>query len=341
MPASRALVTPTERLLALRRADLFRELATPDLDVLSSVLREAVFRKGEVIQRADRPPTALHLVVEGTIEILRDDVRSQRLHAPFALGALDLFAGLGGGMRATALTEVVALRAPTEVMLELIEDHFTILHHILRVSARLLVTSLPRFAADRVVPANRDLPPCRVRERPLNLVERIVFLRRMPMFGQASLDSVAALAAHFREVRHPAGVELWHEGGRAEDILCLVDGAVRGGSRSSPGTVRYEPYAMLGGLAAMAEAPHYQRCVTETPIVGLLVEPNRLIDLIEDDFEMALSMVGGLARETLDVERQLHEQREPQKTPMSAAPIPAGTSETEAPSPSPSSPSNR
>ncbi|PKN59401.1 MAG: hypothetical protein CVU56_00730 [Deltaproteobacteria bacterium HGW-Deltaproteobacteria-14] len=307
--SDRALVTSLERLLALRRSELFRDLPTRDLEVLAGLLREAVFRAGEVIQPADQPATTLHLIVEGAIELVRDEVVRRRVEAPFALGSLAVFAGRDGGTRATALTEVVALRIPADVIAEVVEDHFNVLDQLLRATARQLISEVRLLTGDRVVPGPADRPPCRVFERPLDLVERLIFLRRMPMFAPASLDSVAEISTHFRELRYPAGHELWREGERPVDILCLVHGAVRGTTAAHPGVVLYRDYAMLGALSVLGQAPHYQRCVTDTPVVVLAVAGGQILDALEDNFEMAMVLLGGLARETFDVERRLHEQR--------------------------------
>lgn len=304
----RALVNPIERLLTMRASALFRDLPSRELEMLGQYAQEVVYQRGDVIQPEDRPPAAVHLIVDGKAEVRRAGYRPMRLSAPDRIGALELFARSDGGTRVTALTEVVTLRFPSDLVLEVIEDQFVVLHALLKGSAEKLIGLYSRLMSSRDLPDSSERAPCRCAGREMNLVERLVYLRRMPLFAESSLDAVTELARALVEVHVPAGEVLWRVGDEARSLCCVVRGSALATIPGNPATIRYRDYALLGGICSLAEAPRYHDAVAETPLVLLELEVSRLLDVIEDNHEMGLAILGGLAKELLDVQRRLEEQ---------------------------------
>ncbi|MCA9517475.1 MAG: cyclic nucleotide-binding domain-containing protein [Myxococcales bacterium] len=304
----RSLVNPMERVLAMRASPIFHDLPAVELDTMAEYAREVVYRRGDVLQSADRPPAAIHLIVEGDVEVVRDDAVAMRLSAPAGVGALDLFARTDGGTRVTALTEVLALSFPVDLVLEIIEDQFAVLHAILKRSAAQLIETYAKIEGDRDIPDASERPPCRCVGDMMNLVERLVFLRRMPIFAQSSLDAVTEIARAFREVRVPAGETLWRVGDEAKTLLALVDGQALATIPGTSSKVRYHRYSMLGAMCSLAQVPRYHDMVAVTPLVLLEADGSRLLDVIEDNHEMGLTILSGLAREMIDVQRRLRDE---------------------------------
>ncbi|PKN57968.1 MAG: hypothetical protein CVU56_08245 [Deltaproteobacteria bacterium HGW-Deltaproteobacteria-14] len=292
-----------ERLLVMRRNPVFTGLPPQDLEVLSQLGRESVFRRGELLQHQDEPILTTHLIVEGVVEVMRDGVVGERVEAEGGVGGPDFFAQRRLGLRATALTEVVALSFSTDVLLEVLEDQFSIVRRLFRMTTKAFIEMMRRLPGDRDMPDLRARPPCRHLGRPLDLVERLVFLRRMPGFTESSVDTMTEIAKAFEEVRLPAGHTLWREGEASSRIICVVDGLVRETAAGRPGVVRNHPYAMMGAATSFAEQPHFMTATTVTPVVALVIDLGRLLDVLEDNFEMSMALLGLLMRRVFALRR--------------------------------------
>ena len=73
MSRSRTSMSPMERVLALRTIPLFQELSTADLRRLADLAEERSFADGEVISSEGEIGDELHLVLSGTVGVMRGD----------------------------------------------------------------------------------------------------------------------------------------------------------------------------------------------------------------------------------------------------------------------------
>jgi AAA family ATP:ADP antiporter len=77
------------------------------------------------------------------------------------------------------------------------------------------------LAAHRLADKRRDLWT-----EPLPAVELADRLRTIPLFDFVSVDELFRIAGMGRQVRHPGGRELYHEGAQADDVQFLLEGSV-------------------------------------------------------------------------------------------------------------------
>jgi len=307
MPDNGRLVSPIERLLAMQRTALFRNLCAADLEVFAEHGIEVVYRKGDVVQAPDRPVSSVILTIEGDLDVTRDDGVSVRVAAPGGFGGLDIFGDTSGGTSVVAATEVIALRFDGDLVLDILEDNFAVLRAVLQLSGRTLIDGIRKIQEDHDVPDVPKLPACPCVDHRLDLVERLVYLRRMPMFVDASLDAMTGLARACTERRFPAGYTLWREGEPSMTVLFIVAGEIRGRMAGNPAVARYHPYGFLGGLSVLAGTDRLETAVTETPVVALSIDGNRLLDAVEDNFAMGLSILRRLSHGIMDLQRRLWE----------------------------------
>jgi HEAT repeat protein len=71
MGRSRTSISPMERVLALGKIPLFSALSTADLRHVADVAEERSFSEGEVISTEGETGDELHLIVEGTVSVIR------------------------------------------------------------------------------------------------------------------------------------------------------------------------------------------------------------------------------------------------------------------------------
>ena len=173
---------------------------------------------------------------------------------------------------------------------DLMEDDFAVLAHVLRFVAGEIIETYLKLDGDYQAPEKIWPIPLhlQVEGRDLDLVERILAIRQVPAFGRSSLDSVARYARLLKEVHVPAGEVLWREGDPCRNYLHVVRGQFRGERRGGCGLLTYGPPSMPGlfGVLSGRERRWYTATV-ETPIVALQVDRELILDLLEDDFEMA------------------------------------------------------
>jgi CRP-like cAMP-binding protein len=110
------------------------------------------------------------------------------------------------------------------------------------------------------------------------------------------------------QVPFPAGHVFWREGDRATRICLVVEGNVACASSraGAPFSFRVGPGRPLGVLESVAGEPRWFDAVAETP--GVLIEDDveRLIDLFEDNTDVALDYLAWVSRTTLElIEREL------------------------------------
>lgn len=301
MPESPRLVTSLQRILYLRRLPALATLPGADIAAIAEHAQERFFPPGSVLLREGEPVTAVYFVVEGSLSVQRRGVLLGRVGAGTAIGGFGLFArDPEGGARVAAETDTLALELDADTMLEVLEDRFSILHHILRDFSRQLIDLVVRFRLDptRGIPGY-DLPVDPTRE--LDLVERIFFLRKMQVFQRASINALAELSRAMAQVRFEPGLTLWREGDAGPGIFLILSGTVRASSEARGLRFQPGPGFPLGAVEAVGEVPRWYDAVTETRLVALQGNVEALIDVFEDNSEMAMQYLQVMAQAMLDI----------------------------------------
>lgn len=300
MPERPALVGPLQRILYLKRLPNLATLPAGELAVVAEQIQERFFPAGSVLLREGQPVGAGYFVVEGSLTLHRRGTFMGRFGPGAGVGWVGLLARDPEGAQVVADADTLALELDADTLLELFEDRFPILIHVLRDFCRQLVDLVVRFRLDptRGVPAPRlKVDP----SRELDLVERIFFLRQMEVFQRASINALAELSRAMNQVRFEPGVTLWREGEPGPGIYLILSGHVRAFSEARGLSFRAGPGFPLGAVEAVAEVPRFFDAVTETRLVALQGNVDSLIDVFEDNFEMAMDYLQVMAQVMLDI----------------------------------------
>lgn len=289
----RAGLSSLERMLVLKKLPSIGALPSSDLALVAEVARERFFPKGSVLFTEGEPVPALHLITYGSVEVRRGGVVIGAVQAGNGIGALGLFSGDPFGIDAVALEDTSTLEIEADLMFDLFEDRFSLLHHILRDVSRQLLDQTVELGLDpaRLMPRFENVEAA----GDLDLVERIFFLRRMPVFSKASINSLFEVSRGMTEIRFPPGTTLWTEGEIAPGVFLVTGGRLR---CRSLGGLDFEAGAgfPLGAVEALAEAPRWYDAVTETTVTGLQGPIETLLDVFEDNFELARHYLAGITR---------------------------------------------
>ncbi|KPJ93720.1 MAG: hypothetical protein AMS18_05205 [Gemmatimonas sp. SG8_17] len=298
MTRDRQFVAPVERLLQLRMLPALDRLPPVFLGAIAQRTRERLFRQGALLLDPLRPVGAAYLVVEGRVAVGTDGEQRPAVGAGTAVGFLELLARIERGIEARALSDTLTLELDWDAHLDLCDDHFAILHTYLQFLAGRLVsemTVIPAGTGPGATPASRLAA-----DGTLDLVQRVLALGNDAAFSTSSLDAIAELARHAVAVRYGAGDNLWSRGEAAAGFVLVTAGSVRcvlqdGQSRHA------EPTVALGLHEALAGLPHWFDATAASPVSGLEIHVDPLLDILEDHLELGMDLMSKLARQLLGV----------------------------------------
>jgi CRP-like cAMP-binding protein len=299
MPDRARLVPPLERMLYLKRVPMLSGLPGSDIAVIADAATEKFFPTGTVVFREGVPVGAVHFVVQGSLATMCRGVRIGGLGPGSGVGGVALFARDPLGSQVVAEEDTLTLELEADAVSEVLDDHFPILHHVLREMSRRCIRLLTRFRLDPSVGIPEG--PVDVREAgEIDLVDRIFFLRRMAVFQRSSITALADLGRAMAQVRFEPGTVLWREGEPAPSIFLVRSGRVQ--ARGSSGvTFRPGPGFPLGALEALGEVPRWYDAVAETPVVALQGHVGVLVDVFEDSFGMAMDYLAAICQSSLRI----------------------------------------
>lgn len=284
----------TERILRLRGVPVFRGMASNDLAQLAVAVEPRTFQRGDVLLREDEPPRSFFLLGSGTVTMRRQGRRIGTVRGPGGVGFLSFLARSAGGTAAVAESFVEAYEVPGDAMAEIFEDHFAVLLGTIRWVGERLITENRAAAPPPYVPPEDALHQL-IGDGELGIVERIFLLRRTRAFAHANVNSLARIARRMEEVRVPPGTRLWKPGDVADFSLFVVKGMLHQSWDGGEKVQTMGPGYVIGGAESLVGVPRWNELVADEPLVLLKGQREALIDLFEDDRELAmhfLSLLG-------------------------------------------------
>jgi CRP-like cAMP-binding protein len=293
-----------ERILYLKKLPAFAGLPTADLAAIAELQVERSVRAGEVLLKGGEEPRGVYLVLEGAIDCHRRSRFVGRVGPGGSMGGLVLFAQDRDGVQAVAATEGRVLELDGESLLDVLEDRFRVLHHVLRGTCRQLLDLVIRAKTKPFQSLATAAPakyPIKDATKDLDLVERIFFLRSIIPFQRSSINALAELSRTTTQVRFPAGTVLWKAGELGATAYLILEGTVTGRVAESGVTFGTGPGAPLGASEMMAELPRWYDATAETVVVALQGSTEALLDVFEDNYEMARDYLALWARAVLSI----------------------------------------
>ncbi len=132
----------------------------------------------------------------------------------------------------------------------------------------------------------------------LGELDRMLFLRGVPLFSQLDPEDLQRLAATATERLYGQDEALVREGDSGDELIVLVDGRVRV-VRTEGDTERllrtYEAGDHIGELAVLRDRPRAATVIAETPVRGLVIGGEGLRAILTERPEAAMAMLGTLA----------------------------------------------
>ena len=141
------MMTTIERVILLRRVDVFTGVPTEKLAELAAVSEEVDRLEGDVLFRESEPSDALYLVIHGEIRLTAEGQWVADVGPEEAIGTWALFDDEPRIATATVTRDARLLRIRTNRFQELLSDHTEIAQAVLRTLAQRF-RSLARDSTD-------------------------------------------------------------------------------------------------------------------------------------------------------------------------------------------------
>ncbi len=143
------MLTPVERVLILKGADLLKDVGPRHLLGLANLAREVEIFRGDKIYGEDDPADALYIVVEGRVDLWTGDRKMSEVGPGEAFGTWSLVDDSARGHRAECVEDGLALALHREEFYDFASGDLTLLQELVRVLAkrlRALVAERPEEA---------------------------------------------------------------------------------------------------------------------------------------------------------------------------------------------------
>ena len=289
------IVSPVDRILYLRTLPALTGLSMRDLARLAARTNEKFYRKGQVLSEAGKPIREYFVVVSGGV-VLRTHGRPLIRCAPGEnAGLIPALARMGEQIEAIAEEDTIALVFELDLILELFEENFAVLQRAIRSLAREQLGLLRKTVAG-TVRAPWVGTPYKVPARELDVVEKLVLLRRGNIFRNIGLEAMVLMATSMVQERWPLGTQLWKPGDRADHLLMILDGEVECHIEGGAGSFVAGPGYPLGNIETLAGAERWYTPVLRRDLVTMRGNHEALFDVLEDDFDVAMEFLAEMAR---------------------------------------------
>ncbi len=285
------------RLSALRAVPGFAGLPTDELAALAGVAEEQLVARGAPIVKRGDPPLRAYVILDG-----KAHARGHALGPRSVVGGLELLAGVPIACDVTTESDVLALALRRGDVLDFFEESYAATFAGMRALAAQVLGELARRDMGHRPFAAPPPPPRRRSSGPLSLADRILHLHNGMMMGKSRLEAVADVAQVTVEEHAPAGTVLWLCGDLAAHTYSIVSGEIE---CRRPGRAAYRvgPGNDAGAVEAHAGAARWYDAIAATDLVALRIELADVMDVIEDNVDLAHDILRSMAGVLLQLGR--------------------------------------
>jgi CRP/FNR family transcriptional regulator len=128
-------------------------------------------------------------------------------------------------------------------------------------------------------------------------------LRKAPLFAELSDESLERIKECVTEFDAPEGAVLVQPGSEGLGLYIICEGTVEVETRGA-GLVELGPGESVGELALLTPTTRSARVSAKTPVHGLAVDRGDFGRMLEADPQIAISLLGVLARRLIETSRR-------------------------------------
>jgi CRP-like cAMP-binding protein len=134
--------------------------------------------------------------------------------------------------------------------------------------------------------------------RTLGELERMVVLRRVPLFSELDPEDLQRIATTAQERLYPTGEPLVREGDLGDELIVIVEGSVNISKRDGETERFLRTYGAgdhIGELAVLRDRPRAATVVAAEDVRGLCIGGEALRAILQERPEAAMAMLSTLA----------------------------------------------
>jgi CRP-like cAMP-binding protein len=263
---------------------------------ISAAARDLYLDEGAVVFTEGETPTHQYFVVDGEVRLSGSGGPDMSFGPRSVVGLFD--AVLERPLKWTAVVTRKAhlMRLRIDDWFDIIEDSFELSRMIIgNIAAglnqlRLRPPPLGGFDEPPPVSAPPDEP------RQLHLVDRMLLLRGVPVFGRASIQTLTSLAELATELHAAPGQVLAPSGEPKRKMLIVASGEISATSPVPPVTGRFRRGTLVCGALAVGDATEYE-LRAEAPSRVLEIARDGYLDVMEEHFGLFRSTLRALVEE--------------------------------------------
>lgn len=276
------------------------ELPAPAMAVVAEMVRECHYPRRARLAEPRRPSAVAHVVIEGELVLDLPGGKRKWISAGQHVGWWTVLADDAMDFELSTRRGALTLAIDREALLDIAEHSshgFEVLLGLARSVAARLVSHGSASTVLRPDRRHEQAAPAVGDEHALGTVERIFHLRHLPIFRGVNLDVISQLADGFELVPVRAAEELLSQHADKDAParpLQLLRGRVEWANAGEPATSIEAP-AMIGLPHALAREPLPGTLRACADGLALKVDLDLLLDLAEDNSDLALGLVTGLA----------------------------------------------
>jgi CRP-like cAMP-binding protein len=292
-----------EKILHLRRRrGGSSTVSAGQLSAVADEMRDRSFKAGSVLLREGEAPAAAFSVVRGRVRVSRRGQVLGEVGPGAAVGIGGILSRDALGLGAIATTDVLTLELDRDTLVDVFEEVFPLLLEAIRDSSRRHLDYIRRLThVPDQLPAIHPEPSL---SGELDFVERLLFLKTPGgPFERSGVDGLAELAQRARYRAIEPGTRLWNEGERADGACLVVNGTIVCSSFRDDGPAQFRAGrgVAIGALESMAGQPRWHDAVAETDAAVLDNNVDDLIDVFEDNVEMAMDLLAWISADSLNL----------------------------------------
>jgi CRP-like cAMP-binding protein len=280
------LVSPLDRALFLAAQPYFSGLDASIVATLAAYTEERFARAGEWLHHEGESVRDVFFLAEGAVRLMREEQVLREVSSPAGVSVASALSGTNWSPGILATEPTVYLALPRTDFMQILEDRFPLLVQI--------ATTLSQQDGHPVLSGNA---PSRVPET-LDLIGRIVAARLNPLFAETNLTVLIELLRSAEEIELSAGEHVWQQGTRDRGVIIPIEGTLC--VHDGKTTAKVEPGDVVG-LAELFCGESSTVVVDATTKARVLqISSEKMIDIIEDHFEVALIVLRHLSMRFID-----------------------------------------
>ncbi len=157
------------------------------------------------------------------------------------------------------------------------------------------------------------LPRCFNTPSMLNSIDRLLFVRGVPIFKELRDDFLVRLASIMDELTFPGGHTIFTEGQEGRSLYILVKGRVSVHSRGQE-LAKLEQGACFGEMSLFDAEPRSASITTLEPCDCLVLTQQQLYEAIDETPGIAINIIRLLSRRIRELNHELNEKQQELKT---------------------------